>query len=100
MTDQIALTVRPARDADFGALRRLEALDSARSPLARPVLLAETAGRAVAAVSIADGRAVADPFARTADAVALLRLRACHLAGVDRPERRRWRAAAALRFSG
>ena len=67
-----ALTIRPARPQDDSALTRLAALDSA-APLRGDVLLAESRGAPVAALSLADGRAVADPFAAAAPAVAALR---------------------------
>jgi hypothetical protein len=67
-----ALTIRPARPQDADELVRLAALDSAE-PLRGDVLLAEARGRPVAALSLVDGRAVADPFAPTAPAVAALR---------------------------
>ena len=55
------IVIRSARADDGPALRRLAALDSAR-PLQRPVLLASVDGVVVAARSLADGRAIADPF--------------------------------------
>jgi hypothetical protein len=71
-----ALVIRPAYPDDEAALARVARLDSQR-PLRRgSVLLAEQDGRILAALSVADGRAIADPFAPTADLVALLRLRA------------------------
>jgi hypothetical protein len=54
------------------------------------VLLALVEAERVAALSLYDERVVANPFAGTHDAVALLRLRAAHLLG-ERP-RRQWRA--------
>jgi hypothetical protein len=63
---------------DAPALERLAALDSAAPPR-EPVLLAYRDGRAIAAVSMADGRAVADPFEPSAEAVELLRIRARQL---------------------
>lgn len=74
------LRVRPAGPADTAALRRLAQLDSAR-PLRGDALLAETGGRLVGAVELESGRAVADPFLPSANAVALLRLRARQLLG-------------------
>jgi hypothetical protein len=68
------LTIRLARPDDIGTLRRLAALDSAHT-LRGHVLLAETDGTPVAAVSLTTGAVTADPFQRTADAVRLLRLR-------------------------
>ena len=69
------LTIRTATHADQAALARLAALDSA-APLRGDVLLAETRGHPVAALSSTDGRAVADPFLHSAGAVALLRAHA------------------------
>jgi len=78
MTNSAAITVRTATLADAPALARLAALDSAR-PLQGDVLLAETRGHPVAALSATDGRAVADPFLHSAEALALLRTRAAQL---------------------
>lgn len=74
------LRVRQAGPDDTAALRRLAQLDSAR-PLRGAVLLAEADGRLVAAVELESGRATADPFLPSANAVALLRLRARQLLG-------------------
>jgi hypothetical protein len=79
------VVIRPAVAADADVLRRLAALDSAR-PLNGSALLAEQRGSVVSAVSLSDGRAIADPFVATADTVALLRVRAAQLQNVgDRP---------------
>jgi hypothetical protein len=68
------LVVRPAcRHADADALERLAARGGARALHGGHVLVAEWAGRIVAAVSMHDGRAVADPSATPLDAVAILR---------------------------
>jgi len=72
------VVIRLAVSDDELALRRLAHLDSAR-PLAGQKLLAEHGGSLVAAVSMADGSAIADPFRMTADTVELLRLRAAQL---------------------
>ena len=87
MTD---LTIRVARPADEWAVARLAALDSTAKP-AGDVLLAEVDGTPVAALSVTDGQAVADPFHPSAEAVALLRLRARQTVGAHRgmPARRR-----------
>lgn len=79
MTTTAALTLRVATAGDADTLERLAALDSA-APLTGTVLLATTGEGAVAALSLADGRAVADPFVLTADVVTLLRV---HAAGRD-----------------
>ena len=72
------LTVRTAHPADASRLVDLARLDSAR-PLAGDVLVAEADGRPVAALSLADHRAVADPFSASGEAVAVLRMRAAQL---------------------
>jgi hypothetical protein len=74
-----AVVIRPAYPDDAATLQRLAALDS-RRPLRGRVLLAERDGRPVAALSIDDGRIAADPFAPTADLVALLRVHAADVA--------------------
>jgi hypothetical protein len=74
-TAPASLFLRHATSADTRAVAYLSELDESER-LADPVLMAFDGERPLAALSLADGRAVADPFARTADAVALLRLRA------------------------
>jgi hypothetical protein len=99
MTAPDSLTIRPANDHDVPALAELAALDSARA-LAGDVLLAEQDGDVRAAVSLHDGRAIADPFHRTAELVDLLHVRA-RRSGIElalhAPERRFHRALAARR---
>ena len=70
-----SLSLRPATSADDGAVAYLSELDEAER-LTGSVLVAFHGDRAVAAMSLDDGRTVADPFTRTADVVDLLRLRA------------------------
>ncbi len=70
-----AITIRTATAADIATLHRLATLDETDAVL-MPALIAEQDDRAVAALSLADGRIAADPFARTASVVELLRLRA------------------------
>jgi len=53
-------------------LTRLAALDSS-APLQGDVLLGRVDGRLTAALSLRDGRVVADPFSRTAHVVRTLR---------------------------
>jgi hypothetical protein len=93
-----SVTIRPAHDQDARALAELAALDSARA-LAGDVLLAEQDGGVRAAVSLRDGRAIADPFHPTAELVDLLHVRARR--GVElelhAPQRRFLRALAARR---
>jgi hypothetical protein len=76
MTD---ITVRPAVSADLSDLARLAALDSA-SPPRGPALVALADSRMLAALPLGAGRPIADPFEPTAEAVALLELRAAQLA--------------------
>ena len=72
------LALRVAGRDDQSVLLRLAALDDA-PPLDSPVLLALLDGAPTAAVSLRDGRVVADPFRPTADIVRLLALRARQL---------------------
>jgi hypothetical protein len=86
-----AVAPRQAQADDARALRLLAELDE-EPELAGNALLALVDGEAVAALSLEDGRVVANPFVATSDAVALLKLRARHVIGrrVRRPHRR-WR---------
>jgi hypothetical protein len=72
------VALRPAHDDEASLVRRLAQLDDSR-PLDGDVLLAVVDGQPVAALSLCDGRVVADPFQRTAEAVALLELRGSQL---------------------
>ncbi|HEX3317990.1 MAG TPA: hypothetical protein VHR88_08230 [Solirubrobacteraceae bacterium] len=58
--------IRPATDLEGIALRELDG----------PVLIGEVGGRPAAALSVADGRAVTNPFQPTARLLAHLRMRA------------------------
>jgi hypothetical protein len=73
-----SVTIRYATAADRVALERLAALDS-EPALAGDVLLAEVDGEAVAAIELAGGATIADPFRPTAALVELLGLRAAGL---------------------
>ena len=72
------VVIRPAVAADTALLGQLAALDSARR-LVGSVLIAEMRGSVVAAVSLDDGAAIANPFMATAELVELLQLRAAQL---------------------
>jgi hypothetical protein len=85
-----ALTIRTAGPADRPALLRLAQLDSVPPSRRKtlegqdgvdpvPTLIAEVAGELRAAITLDDGLAIATPFERTAELVALLRGRAAHL---------------------
>jgi hypothetical protein len=100
-----SLTLRPARPADAESIDDLAAMEEvvlhapvmvavrASEAVARP--LAET-DQVVAALSLADGTVAADPFVRTADAVALLRMRARQERRHSARSRRRFRMRAGL----
>lgn len=91
MTSTISLTtpitIRLATPDDQLALYRLAALDSAPSPPAGRVLLAELDGELRAALSLDDASAIADPFHPTLQILELLRTHAA--AHAERHERRR-----------
>jgi hypothetical protein len=72
------ITVRMAVPADSSRLRTLAALDSARLPEGE-LIVAESGGHIVAALPLAGGAAIADPFHRTAALVQMLELRARQL---------------------
>ncbi|MFZ0043587.1 MAG: hypothetical protein WAK93_19925, partial [Solirubrobacteraceae bacterium] len=86
--DNPTLELRFAVASDTDALHRLAALDEIPE-LQQPALVAVVGGEAVAALSLVDESVAANPFVPTAHLVALLRLRAEHLA-VARRSRRRW----------
>jgi hypothetical protein len=76
------ITVRRSTSSDESALARLAALDSA-GPVRGPALVAEADSRVLAALPLGSGRAIADPFEPTAEAVALLELRREQIASTD-----------------
>lgn len=88
-TDSI-IALRRAGDDEAADVARLAALDSAR-PLDGEVLVALVDGRLVAAISLADGRVIADPLAPTTEARALLHTRATQLAQTPQRPWRRFR---------
>lgn len=87
-----AIIIRHANDADARLLTDLALLDD-RAPLHGPALIAEVDGVARAALDLNDGSVAADPFARTAELVELLKL---HAFGT-RTDARRGRVASFLR---
>ena len=74
------VTIRMAVHADAAALSRLAELDSAPAPERVPMLVAEVGGELRAALPLDGGRAIADPFRRTAELVAILGERARQMA--------------------
>jgi hypothetical protein len=80
--------LRLATEADAEALRRLAELDS-QAPLQGSILIGELHGEPVAALSLTDDRAIADPFRPTAHLLATMRVRAGGLKAVkDMPSLR------------
>ncbi len=91
-----AYSIRTAGQRDEDAVARVAALDSSAVPSA-PLLLGTIDGVPAAALSLATGAIVADPFQRTAALADLLRLRATHLQDpVHPPGRARLRVRLAL----
>ena len=91
MNTQPEITIRPAYADDEIALRRLAAVDSADAVPPAPLLLAELDGELRAALSLADGSVIADPFVRTAEVLELLRVRASAEVATRRRRARRRR---------
>ena len=85
---QSTIAIRHAHHGDGPAVSRLAALDSAPVPFGE-VVLAEVDGELRAAVDVATGRVIADPFARTVELTELLRLHAARTrrGGAQRRER-------------
>ena len=91
MTPGNSVTIRLARTDEAATLAHLAELDSALEPLA-PALVAEVAGELLAAISLADGKLVANPFRPTADVVELLRGRTPEqLSMIDKNSTREYR---------
>lgn len=82
------ITVRVLGDSDEAALRRLAGRDSSPVPAGR-LLGAEVGDALVAAVSLDEGRVLADPFHATRPAVEMLRVRARQLKAASGPSRLR-----------
>jgi hypothetical protein len=88
------IAIRRATDSDRPVIERLAALDSAPT-LTGEILIAEVGDEPQAAIEIASGAAIADPFRPTAHLVELLDVRAALLrkrAGARRRPRLAFRA--------
>ena len=72
------IRIRQATTSDAFDVRRLAALDDSAS-LKGSVFVAEQAGELRAAISLQDGRVVANPFAPTAELVDMLRMHRAHV---------------------
>ena len=75
MFSSTTYVIRGARISDARDLERIAALDSQR-PLRGHILIGEIDGRPQAAMSLDDGRLIANPFAHTESLAAHLRIRA------------------------
>jgi hypothetical protein len=69
------ITIRPLQEHDVAAVEQLAELEERRVPPG-PLLIAEVEGAVEAAVALEGGETIANPFARSGEAVSLLRLRA------------------------
>jgi hypothetical protein len=76
--------IRIATEDDARSLHRLAELDSQRPLGEDRILVGEIDGAPAAALSLATGRAIADPFKPTAHLVATLRTRASGLVAAER----------------
>jgi hypothetical protein len=88
------ISIRPATANDGRTLVRPGRARQLPVPFGQ-VLIAEVDGQPKAALSLADGRVVADPFSRTAELVGLLRMHAGAVAERARPRPPLRRSAAA-----
>jgi hypothetical protein len=91
------IALRLAHADEQGEISRLAGLHEAPEP-SGDVLLGLVDETPVAALSLTDGRVVADPFARSGEVVELLRLRADRL-GAPRPRTARGRFARRSRLA-
>jgi len=82
-----SITIRAAGLQDAEALRRLAQRDSRAVPEGQ-LLIALVEGEARAAISLASGETIADPFHRTEELVGMLTLRGSQLRGERRQRRR------------
>jgi hypothetical protein len=95
MSHNETITIRASEATDAGQLLRLATLDSAE-PISGRALIAEVDGVIRAALPLAGGRTISDPFAESADVVQLLRAHARVLGAPSRSETRDGRARAGL----
>jgi hypothetical protein len=89
ITDLADVALRLCRVTDDGAISRLAALEQRPEPHGRFVV-AEVNGKVVAALPLAGGAPLRDPFARTAHLIRLLEVRAAQLMHEDREPRHLW----------
>jgi len=92
-----SIAIRRATQADRPVVERLAALDSAPAPSGE-LLIAEVGDEPQAAIEVATGATIADPFRPTVHLVELLSLRAAPLRDGTAPRRRlRLRSRSAYR---
>jgi hypothetical protein len=96
MFSATAFVIRKATDEDAQTLRELAEVDS-QAPIAVPALIGEIDGAPAAAISLVDGRVIADPFQRTAQLTPLLRLRSRAIHAHERTPSVRERLIAGVR---
>jgi hypothetical protein len=84
---EASITIRAAGPQDVQALRRLAQRDTRALPEGE-LLVALVDGEARAAISVASGETVADPFYRTEELVGMLTLRSSLLRGTTVRRRR------------
>lgn len=89
ITDLADVALRLCRVSDDGAISRLAALEERPEPHGRFVV-AEVNGEIVAALPLAGGAPLRDPFARTAHLIRLLEVRADQLMHDEREPRHLW----------
>jgi hypothetical protein len=77
-------TIRLATPEDDAALRWVADIDSQNPLTAGPVLLGEIDGKPQAALSLTDGRVIANPFLPTAHLLAHIRMRAGAVGALER----------------
>jgi len=82
-----AISIRRLGDEDLAAVERLAQLESRRPPEGT-LLGVEIEGRLLAALSLASGESIADPFSRSSELRALLELRAAQLRRRENGRRR------------
>lgn len=75
ITNATEIRIRAAGAEDLPSVARVAGRDTSPLP-AEPLLVAEVDGDVRAAISLADGAVVADPFHRTSELVEMLRIRA------------------------
>jgi hypothetical protein len=84
MFSATAYTIRLSTADDVPALRRLAEIDSQDPLTTGPVLVGEIDGKPEAALSLADGRVIANPFLPTAQLLTHIRMRAGALGAYQR----------------